>query len=134
MDMLSVFVIITAFIAGYSIINLIIKKLNFSQSNFDKEKKQNRKTNNNSESKENQRNGFNEPSNWQKEEKKYLDILGIDEKFTSDEIKRKYRELLSKYHPDKVNHLGEEFQQIADNKTREIIAAYDFICRKYNIR
>jgi DnaJ like chaperone protein len=30
------------------------------------------------------------------------------------------------YHPDKVAHLGDEFRGIAEEKMKEINAAYDF--------
>jgi preprotein translocase subunit Sec63 len=33
--------------------------------------------------------------------------------------------MLSKYHPDKVTHLGEEFQRIAHEKVINIKKAYD---------
>jgi DnaJ-domain-containing protein 1 len=32
--------------------------------------------------------------------------------------------LIAKYHPDKLSHLGDEFQDMAKEKTRVIIAAY----------
>ena len=31
-----------------------------------------------------------------------------------------------KYHPDKVRHLGEEFRSVAEQKMKEINAAYDY--------
>lgn len=69
----------------------------------------------------------------QSEELKYERILGLKGKVAASDVKKAYRELLSKYHPDKVNHLGDEFIHIADQKTREIIAAYEYYCKKYNI-
>ena len=44
---------------------------------------------------------------------------------TQEEIKAAYREMMSKYHPDKVAHLGEEFQEIAKAKTKAINQAYE---------
>jgi len=35
---------------------------------------------------------------------------------------------MNKYHPDKVSHLGEEFQQIAKEKSQEINRAYEMVC------
>jgi len=32
-----------------------------------------------------------------------------------------------KYHPDKVTHLGQEFRSVAEEKMKEINAAYDFL-------
>jgi len=69
----------------------------------------------------------------QSEEHKHESALGLNGQVTASEVKKAYREMLAKYHPDKVDHLGDEFKQIADQKTREIIAAYKFFCKKYNI-
>jgi len=40
--------------------------------------------------------------------------------------------LVAKYHPDKVNHLAREFQDLAENKTKEINEAYQYFRNKYN--
>ena len=44
---------------------------------------------------------------------------------STDEITAAYHELIVRYHPDKVCHLGEEFQAIAAEKSRAIIQAYE---------
>ena len=54
-----------------------------------------------------------------------LVILGLDEGASEEEIEERYRELLKKYHPDKVSHLGEEFARVAHQKTIEIREAYE---------
>jgi DnaJ like chaperone protein len=56
--------------------------------------------------------------------------LGLAPGAQPEEIKRAYRAMLSKYHPDKVNHLGTEFQQMAHQKVLEIRKAYDILCGK----
>lgn len=75
-----------------------------------------------------------EYTNWKQasQEEKYRQILGITGAESPDLIKEKYRELLAKYHPDKVQHLGKEFQEIAEQKTRAIIEAYEFFQKRYN--
>lgn len=40
------------------------------------------------------------------------------------EIKQAYYLQMSKYHPDKVSHLGEEFQALAEEKAKSIQRAY----------
>jgi len=52
--------------------------------------------------------------------------LGLQKGAGMDEIKRAYRKLSMKYHPDKVRHLGEEFQKISEEKMKEINAAYEY--------
>ncbi len=42
-----------------------------------------------------------------------------------------YRQLSMKYHPDKVAHLGAEFKRVAEEKMKEINAAYDYFRKKF---
>ncbi len=56
----------------------------------------------------------------------YYAVLGLEAGATDDELKKAYRKLSMKYHPDKVRHLGEEFRKIAEEKMKEINVAYDF--------
>jgi DnaJ like chaperone protein len=56
-----------------------------------------------------------------------LDLLELPASATEEEIKSKYRELVKKYHPDKVSHLGVEFKELAERKFKEISAAYERI-------
>ena len=57
-------------------------------------------------------------------------ILNVSRNATEDEIKKAYKELLKKYHPDKVAFLGEDFQKIAHTKMVEIQRAYDTLISK----
>lgn len=52
-------------------------------------------------------------------------ILGISRNASQGEIKRAYKELAGKYHPDKVVHLGTEFQILAEKRFKEIQQAYE---------
>lgn len=51
-------------------------------------------------------------------------ILGVPRNATQEEIKKAYHELAAKYHPDKVDHLGEEFKELAHKKFVQIQRAY----------
>ncbi len=51
-------------------------------------------------------------------------VLDIPRNASPEEIKQAYRKLASKYHPDKVQHLGEEFGKLAEKRFKEIEAAY----------
>ncbi|WP_066223215.1 TerB family tellurite resistance protein [Formosa haliotis] len=52
-------------------------------------------------------------------------ILEIDKSATTEEIKKAYRNMAKKYHPDKVIHLGPEHQKGAEEKFRQVQEAYD---------
>ena len=51
-------------------------------------------------------------------------ILEIDRSASAAEIKQAYRELARKYHPDKLEHLGDEFKALAEMRFKEIQQAY----------
>ena len=51
-------------------------------------------------------------------------ILGISKGSSLEEIKKAYRLLSNKYHPDKVTHLGEEFKKLAEIRFKDIQEAY----------
>lgn len=54
-------------------------------------------------------------------------ILGIDANATDDEVKKAYREMAKKYHPDKVAYLGDDVRKSAEQKLQEVNEAYDKI-------
>lgn len=60
-------------------------------------------------------------------------ILEIDPNATDDEVKKAYREMAKKYHPDLVSHLGEEVRQSAERKLQEVNAAYEKIKKQRGI-
>ena len=52
-------------------------------------------------------------------------ILEIDKAATNEEIKKAYRTMAKKYHPDKVIHLGQEHQKGAEEKFKQVQDAYE---------
>ena len=52
-------------------------------------------------------------------------ILEIEKSATNDEIKKAYRTMAKKYHPDKVLHLGKEHQKGAEEKFKQVQYAYE---------
>jgi DnaJ like chaperone protein len=60
-------------------------------------------------------------------------ILEIDRTASNEEVKKAYRRMAMKYHPDKVNHLGEEFKKTADDKFKKVNKAYEKIKKERNM-
>jgi DnaJ-domain-containing protein 1 len=54
-------------------------------------------------------------------------ILGVEPGASKEEIKAAYHSLAAKYHPDKVQHLGKEFQELAERRFKEIQQAYEHL-------
>jgi DnaJ like chaperone protein len=60
-------------------------------------------------------------------------ILEIDANVTDDELKKAYRRMAVKYHPDKVEHLGPDFKKDAEEKFKKINEAYEIIKKERGI-
>lgn len=60
-------------------------------------------------------------------------ILEVEPSVTNEELKKAYRKMAMKYHPDKVSHLGEEFKNTADEKFKRVNEAYEKIKKERNI-
>lgn len=54
-------------------------------------------------------------------------VLRITRGASKEEIKAAYFNLIKQYHPDKVSHLGREFQKLADEKAQLINRAYQIL-------
>ncbi len=52
-------------------------------------------------------------------------ILEIEIGASQEEIKQAFRQLAGKYHPDKVEYLGEEFKVLAEKRFKDIQRAYE---------
>ncbi len=59
-------------------------------------------------------------------------ILEIPADASNEEVKRAYRRMALKYHPDKVEHLGEDFQGTAKEKFQKVNQAYETIKKQRN--
>lgn len=58
---------------------------------------------------------------------KYYTILEVSPNATNEDIKKAYRRMAIKYHPDKVQHLGEDIRQAAEQKFKMVNEAYEKI-------
>ncbi len=60
-------------------------------------------------------------------------ILEIERTASNDELKKAYRKMAMKYHPDKVSHLGDDFRKTADEKFKKVNEAYNKIKKERNM-
>lgn len=60
--------------------------------------------------------------------------LGVERNAPTDEIKRAYREMAKKFHPDKLNHLGEDVRKSAEEKFQKINQAFEQIKKERNFK
>jgi DnaJ-domain-containing protein 1 len=63
------------------------------------------------------------PNNSGKQEHWY-EVLKVDRNATAEQIQEAYKKQIRQYHPDKVNNLGEELRNLAEEKSKAINIAY----------
>ena len=56
--------------------------------------------------------------------KTHYSILSVEATASADDIKKAFRREIARYHPDKVQHLGKEFQDLAVGIAAELTEAY----------
>lgn len=119
-DLLIWGILAVAFIAGYSIVSAFINRI---------KSKTDERSNDRNETK------FSD-SNTPSLDDKFATLLGLAQPVVPSEVHDAFRRTLARYHPDKVEHLGAEFKEIAERKTKEIVEAYDYFRKKYgeNVR
>ena len=54
-------------------------------------------------------------------------ILELKPNASDSELKKGYRKMAAKYHPDKVNHLGNDLRKLAEEKFKSVNEAYQNI-------
>lgn len=70
------------------------------------------------------------------EEQKYIHygkLLELKGTVQKKEIRKKYIKLVGQYHPDKVESLGKDLRALAEERTKELNEAYEWIKNKYNL-
>jgi len=71
---------------------------------------------------------FSVKKNWAYE------ILEVSPDVSDEEVKKAYKKMAVKHHPDKVGYLGEEFQKSAKEKFQKINEAYEQIKKERGIK
>lgn len=71
---------------------------------------------------------------FNKQENYAYKILEIDPKATDAEVKKAYKKMALKYHPDKVSHLGAEIQASATEKFKKMKEAYEKIKKERGMK
>jgi hypothetical protein len=56
--------------------------------------------------------------------KSHYELLQVAPTASADEIKRAFRLQIARYHPDKVEHLGKEFRDMAADRATDLTEAY----------
>jgi hypothetical protein len=56
--------------------------------------------------------------------KTHYELLGLEPSADAEAIKKAFRREIARYHPDKVIHLGAEFQEMAATRAAELTVAY----------
>ena len=61
-------------------------------------------------------------------------ILEITSEASDSDVKKAYRKMAAKFHPDKVHHLGMEFQKMAEEKFKTLNNAYTQIKKERDLK
>ena len=64
------------------------------------------------------------------EKRDYYEVLGVQKNATDDELKKAYRKLAIKYHPDRQQGKSDEEKKAAEEKFKEAAEAYDVLSNK----
>ncbi len=61
-------------------------------------------------------------------------VLGLEPNATDEEVKKAYRKMAIKFHPDKVAQMGEEYQKGAKEKFQKIQDSYEAIKKRRGMK
>lgn len=71
-------------------------------------------------------------SDFNTDEEYYAYLLNVNLQATVQEFKSGYKKAMKENHPDRFEHLGEEFRNIAEARTKLINEAMEYFKNKYN--
>nr|WP_321410136.1 TerB family tellurite resistance protein [uncultured Carboxylicivirga sp.] len=61
-------------------------------------------------------------------------VLEIDESASNEDVKKAYRKMAVRFHPDKVAHLGDDIKKSAEEKFKKVNEAYEKIRKERNMK
>ena len=61
-------------------------------------------------------------------------ILEITKNATNEEVKKAYRKMAVKFHPDKVSHMGDDYKESAKQKFQKMKDAYEKIKKQRGMK
>lgn len=125
------FLIIVTFCVGYWLVSKLFQRFNLPKFGERHKDRQNSSFGNDSGQQYKGKQAGHSETRETERDKYYDELLELKGDHSVENIKRKYREKQAKYHPDKVHHLGHEFQQMAEKKARVINEAYEFFKQRY---
>lgn len=73
------------------------------------------------------------PNEEAEKAKYYGELFGLQGKVTKEEIRKRYRELMKTYHPDKLTGADEARIREAEEKVKKINEAYEYFKKKYGL-
>ena len=65
------------------------------------------------------------PAEWRISTPRWYEVLGVAENSPVEDIVAAYRRKIGEYHPDKVAQMGSDIRALAEQRSREINAAYE---------
>lgn len=71
-------------------------------------------------------------NDFRTDEEYYLYLLHLNKSPSIEEIKTSYKNAIKYNHPDRFEHLGDDFRKIAEARTKLINEAMEFFKRKYS--
>ena len=61
-------------------------------------------------------------------------VLEIERAATDDDVKKAYRRMAMKFHPDRVAQLGDEVQKAANEKFKKVQEAYETVQKQRGLK
>lgn len=125
------FVVIVSFIIGYLVVAMIFAYVKSKKSTISPGSNEGSGCREETSRRQKAQNSPSSASSAADRETVYFRVLEIAPNANYQEIKQTIRSKLGMYHPDKVQHLGAEFQVMAHEKTTVLLEAREYFRRKY---